>query len=184
MSKAKQSQHLTVEEYLEGENFSDIKHEYIDGQVYAMVGATSAHNIISGNIFGEIRSHLKGKPCQPFMSDMKVKQDSKFFYPDVLVDCSEEMNNKSLFSEKPSLIIEVLSDSTRKFDETTKLHAYKNIESVQEYVLVEQDFMKIRVHRRSDNWHSQDYFSGEEVRFESIDFTLPVEEIYDSIEFE
>jgi len=180
----KPEDYLTQEQYLEGENFSDIKHEYIDGQVYAMVGATRAHNTISVNILSEIRNHLKGKPCQPFMSDMKVKVDQKFFYPDVLVDCSEGVSNKSLFTENPTLIIEVLSESTSTTDRTTKFAAYRTIPSLLEYVLVEQDSMHIQVYRRSEDWHGQVYLKGEEVHFGSIDLVLPIEDAYDGIELE
>ena len=180
----KHKQYLTEDEYLEGEQFADVKHEYIDGRVYAMAGATSVHNLICLNMAGITKDSSKSKSCKTYVADVKIKVGTKYFYPDVMVDCSGEMHNKSLFSEKPSLIIEVLSDSTRKFDETTKFNAYKNIESLQEYVLIEQDFMKIQVHRRSDNWHSQAYYSGEEVRFESLGLALPIETLYDSIEFE
>ena len=169
---------LTVEEYLEGETFSDVKHEYIDGEVYAMVGATNAHNLIAGNAFGEIRNHLKGNPCNAYVSDMKVKVENKFFYPDVMVDCSEDADSKSLFKESPALIVEVLSDSTKVTDKTIKFATYQRIPSLQEYVLIEQDCMSVEVFRRSENWHGQVYLKGEEIHFQSVDLTLPIEEIY------
>ena len=175
---------LTVEEYLEGETFSDVKHEYIDGEVYAMVGATNAHNLIAGNAFGEIRNHLKGNPCNAYVSDMKVKVENKFFYPDVLVECSEDMKNKSLFTEFPVLIVEVLSDSTQTYDRTTKFDAYQIIPSLQEYVLIEQNFMCVYVFRRNQDWHGEIYQKGEDITFKSIDLTLPIEELYTNIKFE
>lgn len=85
------AQHLKISEqdYLDGELHSDIKHEYIDGDVFAMSGASANHNMLAGNVFGELRNHLKGHPCRPFTSNMKVKLGSKYFYPDVLVDCAD-----------------------------------------------------------------------------------------------
>ena len=184
MPVVKQKQDLTEEEYLEGENFSDIKHEYIDREAYAMVGATRDHNVISANIIREIGTHLKGNSCVILPSDMKVKVENKFFYPDVMVDCSEDGDGKSLFSESPVLITEVLSDSTQTYDKTTKFTAYQNIHSLQEYVLVEQNFMCVYIFRRNQNWHGEIYQKGEDITFKSIDLTLPIEELYTNIKFE
>jgi len=175
---------LTIEEYLEGENFSDIKHEYIDGEVYAMVGGTWAHSLISSNTAGEIRNHLKGKLCRSHGSEMKIKVGNKLFYPDALVECSEDMKNKSLFTELPVLIVEVLSDFTQTYDRTTKFDAYQIIPSLQEYVLIEQNFMCVYVFRRNQDWHGEIYQKGEDITFKSIDLTLPIEELYTNIKFE
>ena len=184
MSIAKKTDPITETEYLEGEQLSDVRHEYMNGQVYAMVGATRNHNLISLNMAGEMKNHLKGKPCQAFMSDMKVKVDNQFFYPDVLVDCAENADGKSLFTENPVIIFEVLSDSTRRMDITIKFANYKKIPSLKEYVLIEQDCVNIEVFRRSDSWHGQVYLAGENITFESIGLTLSVEEIYDGVEIE
>ena len=104
---------ISEQEYLEGELHSDIKHEYIDGMIYAMSGASAAHNRIAGNIYGEFRNHLKGKPCQPYSADMKVKIGSKYFYPDVLVDCTD-LADDQYFTDSPTIIVEVLSKSTKQ----------------------------------------------------------------------
>jgi len=175
---------LTIEEYLKGETFSDIKHEYIDGEAYAMVGATQAHNIISFNIAREIGNFLKGQPCQTYISDMKVRVKNNFFYPDVMVDCSKGTDNKSLFKENPILIIEVLSDSTSKTDRTTKFSSYKNITSLEEYVLIDQDYISVQIFRRKSSWRGQVYLMGEKVDFESIGLTLPIEELYEGVNIE
>ena len=184
MSKVEQSQLLTEEEYLEGENLSDVKHEYIDGRVYAMVGATWGHNTISGNIFRKMGNHLEGKPCKPGTSDVKIKVENNFYYPDVLVDCSNTMNRKSLFTENPTIIVEVLSDSTQTYDRKGKFDAYRNIPSLEEYVLVEQNLICVYIFRRDQNWHGEIYSKGEKVTFESIGLTLPIEEIYRDVDFE
>jgi Uma2 family endonuclease len=175
---------LTVEEYLEGETFSDVRHEYINGRIYAMVGATTNHNRISRNAVRRIENHLEGKLCETFVSDMKVKIKNNFFYPDVLVDCSGELDGKGNFTETPTLIIEVLSDSTQTYDRKGKFDAYRDISSLEEYVLVEQNFICIYIFRRNQNWHGEIYSKGEKVHLESIDLTLPIEELYSNVKFE
>lgn len=110
---------ISETEYLDGEHISDIKHEYIDGEVYAMSGASANHNRIAGNLYRKLGNHLDNQPCQPYTSDMKVKIGSKFFYPDVLVDCSN-LSGSSYFTESPTLLVEVLSKSTRQIDEKLK----------------------------------------------------------------
>lgn len=168
---------ISVEEYLANELLSEIKHEYIDGQVYAMSGASRNHDRIAGNVFGELRSHLRGKPCEPFTSDVKVKVGNHFFYPDSMVVC-DEIEPHQYYSETPVLIVEVLSKSTRRIDETVKRRVYQSIPTLQEYVLIEQDIVDVEVCRRSEGWVSNHYFLGDQAWFESVDLTLDVAEIY------
>jgi Uma2 family endonuclease len=172
---------ISVEEYLTGELNSDIKHELIDGYVYAMAGASANHERISGNIYRKLGNHLENKPCEPFGSDMKLRINASFFYPDVMVDCHFD-NSEPYFTETPLIIVEVLSKSTRKKDTTFKFISYINIPSLQEYVLIEQDFVDVQVFRRSENWFARHYFLGDEVTFESIGLTLPVEDIYHRVQ--
>lgn len=174
---------ITEEGYLEGELHSDIKHEYIDGEVFAMSGARANHNQISGNIFGEFRNHLKGKSCRPFTSDMKVKVDSRYFYPDAMVVCTE-VKGGDTFTTSPHILVEVLSKSTRKMDHSVKRDAYLQIPSLEEYVLIEQDFVHVEVARRSDGWKSTHYFLGDDVPFAAIGLTLSVEDIYERVDNE
>lgn len=168
---------ISEADYLAGEKISDIKHEYIDGDVYAMSGASANHNRIAGNIFTALNVHLRNNPCQPYTSDMKLKIDSKYFYPDVLVDCSN-LTGKSYFTQTPTLIVEVLSKSTRQIDEKLKRALYTQIPSLQEYVLIEQDFVDVEIIRRRTGWQSEHYFLGEDISFEAADLTLSVEDIY------
>lgn len=174
--------HLPISEqdYLTGEKDSIIKHEYIDGVVYAMSGASAAHNRLAGNIYLAFANHLKGKPCQPYTSDMKVKVGSKYFYPDVLVDCTD-LDDNSYFSEQPSIIVEVLSKSTRQLDKTTKLDSYIQIPSLQEYLLIEQEQAEIAVLRRATGWRAEYYFLGDSIALNSIDLTISVEDIYQRV---
>ncbi|MGR8998759.1 MAG: Uma2 family endonuclease [Gammaproteobacteria bacterium] len=168
---------ISEAEYLEGELISEVKHEYIDGSVYAMAGASKNHERIVGNVFGELRSHLKNSPCEPFLSDIKVKVGQDFFYPDVMVVCEDNSNN-DYYAETPVIIVEVLSKSTRRMDETTKKIAYQTIPTLKEYVIIEQDIVDVEVCRKSDNWVSSHYFMGDEVTFESVGLSLSVEDLY------
>lgn len=168
---------LSEQEYLEGELVSDIKHEYIDGVAYAMAGASANHVRIVANLVAKLLPQLANTPCEPFFSDMKVKAGANFFYPDVLIDCGNE-NRDMYYTAAPTLIVEVLSKSTRKTDKALKRLAYQNLPSLQEYVLVEQDFVDVEICRRANHWQSEHYFLGDTVHFASINLTMPVEDIY------
>lgn len=174
--------YFTEQEYLEAESVSEIKHEYFDGEIFAMSSEKTNHQRITGNVFTELRQLLKGTPCEAFSSDMKIRADNgkKYFYPDVVVCCNQE--GESDFTESPRLIVEVLSDSTRKFDKDLKRKIYQTIPSLEEYVLIEPDHVEIEISRKSQNWQSSYYFLGDEVRFESMDLTLPILEIYVRVE--
>ena len=160
--------YLSVQDYLEGEQVSTIKHEYIDGQVYAMACASISHNPICANLNREFGNHLRHTPCEPFVADMKVRVIDDFFYPDVLVSCHHQGNDYGV-TDSPSIIVEVLSRNTRKIDHTLKRKAYQSLDSLQEYVVIE-------------HWQSEHYFLGDEAYFESIDLRLPVAVIYERVE--
>jgi Uma2 family endonuclease len=183
MSAIIKNRFISVEAYLAGELNADTKHEYMDGDVYAMAGASKNHQSITDNVCGELRQHLKNTRCRPFGSDIKVKVGNQFFYPDVMVVCDDKTDNP-YYTESPILLVEVLSKSTRRTDETIKRVAYSSLPSVQEYVLIEQDFVDVEVCRRSSGWVSNHYFLGDDVWFESLDFNLAVEEIYRWVENE
>lgn len=170
-------------EYLQGEMISDIRHEYIHGEIHAMAGASRNHQRISRNISFALTQFLEEKPCEPFAGEMKVKADNCFFYPDVLVVCGDEQGN-DYYTDKPCIIIEVLSKTTRRLDQTTKLAAYKRIPSLQEYVLIEQDCIDIEVFRRSENWLSAHYFLGDYLTFDSIGLSVSVLDIYRRVDNE
>ena len=181
MATAAQLSIIREDDYLAGEKVSDIKYEYIDGYVYAMAGASNNHNLIAGNVFLALANHLKKKPCRPYVSDMKVKIGSKYFYPDVLVDCSN-LTGDSYYTEHPIILVEGLSKSTRRMDETTKRMAYMQIPSLQEYILIEQDIVDVEVIRRQTGWLSEHYFLGDELTLSSIGLTLTVEDIYERVQ--
>jgi len=183
MSAVLKDNRITAEEYLQGELISDIKHEYIDGYVYAMAGASINHNRIANNIAREIGQLLKNLPYDVLTADFKVNINRcKFFYPDVVI-CNHN-NADEYYTEKPILIVEVLSDSTQRKDRTLKRLAYQALPSLQKYVLIEQDFVDVEVSRRSAHWDSRHYFLGDEVYFESLDLKLPMAEIYHRVDNE
>jgi len=174
--------YISIEEYLEGEVISIVKQEYIDGEVFAMAGASTKHNSISINVSSNIYSGLKksNSTCRVFSSDMKVKaslSSTSFFYPDVMVVCDTD-DEDDYYQNTPKLIVEVISKSTRRNDFTTKMMSYFNIPSLEEYVLIEQDFCQVYVYRKNENWKSTAYFLGDEINFESIDTIISVEDIY------
>ncbi len=175
--------YISEETYLEDEKKRDIKHEYVDGEIFAMAGASISHQRIISNLVINIGTHLKHSPCEVFSSDIKVRADSgkKYFYPDALVVCQND-DKDAYYTESPRIIVEVLSNSTRKFDKNLKRHIYQAIPTLEEYVLIEQDRVEIEISRRSTNWQPVFYFIDDDITFESIDLTLPVLELYQRVE--
>ena len=183
----KKSESISIEDYLEGEKISLIKHEYIDGEVYAMAGASDRHNRLSGNIYNPLYNHLDDdNPCEVFMADMKVQaNETVFYYPDVMVACDDPAADP-YYRKQPRLIVEVTSPSTEQIDRTEKLSAYKQIKSLKEYVLVSQDTIRIDVYRRmrGDRWQWELLSDiSEELHLESVGLTLSVAQIYRRVKF-
>jgi len=177
---------ISVADYLEGEKGSQTKHEYIDGEVYAMAGTSKSHNRIIGNLLEQLRNHLRGSGCEPFFVDIKVRVEkmNRFYYPDVVVVCGED-DEDDYYAVKPKLIVEVLSPRTSLTDRREKMFAYQEIESLQEYIMIEQDRMFAEIYRRRDFdnlWSWIEFEAGEEIEFASIDFKMPMTEIYQGIE--
>jgi Uma2 family endonuclease len=173
--------YYSIEAYLKDELASETKREYVQGRVYAMAGASKNHQRIILNIASIFRNHLNNTPCDTFTSDIKVRvSDLAFFYPDVIVSCETESNN-DYYTEQPLIIVEVLSKSTRRTDETIKRRLYQTLPSLQEYVLIEQDIVDIEICRRAQNWQSEHYFMGDEVSFNAIDLTVSVNSIYERV---
>lgn len=182
----KKSEYISVEDYLEGEKISPIKYEYIDGEVYAMAGASDYHIRLSGNIFKALDDHLDEGDCETFIADMKVQaSESVFYYPDVMVAC-DDANINRYYRKQPRVIVEVTSPSTEHIDRTEKLSAYKQIKSLKEYVIVSQDAVRIDVYRRlrGDRWQWELLTDvSEELRLESVGLTLSVAQIYRRVKF-
>ncbi len=173
---------LSHKDYLEMEITSPIKHEYVAGFIYAMTGTTDIHNFISLNIATILRTHLKGSPCRVFMADVKAKllQSDAYYYPDVMVSCEKSPN--PYYREQPSLIVEVLSSSTAKFDAGDKRRDYQALPSLQEYALVSTDCMDVRVWRREESeWKVTIYTDGMTIPLDSVGLEIPIEQIYEEV---
>jgi Uma2 family endonuclease len=174
---------MTVTEYLEGEKVSEIRHELIDGEVYAMSGVKRSHALITQNISSMVWNHLKGSPCQTFSVDLKLRVGDNFYYPDVMVCCDDDSPDP-YYQTRPVLLVEVLSKTTQQYGRTHKAEIYRAIPSLLEYVLIEQDRVDVEVQRRSEGWISRHYYMGESVALESVAAAIAVSEIYDRVENE
>ena len=178
---------VTVDEYLQGELASDVRHEFVNGEVVAMVGTSKAHNSICLNLATALNSRLRGGPCRPYMSDVKVRvrtdQDDRFYYPDLLVSCTRR-EPSAYYTEAPVLIAEVLSESTERHDRAEKFYHYRRLDSLQEYVLVAQDLMRVEVYRRASGWDLELYGEGDRFRLETVDLDLPIEDVYEGVEWD
>lgn len=173
---------VSIEEYLEGEEVSAIKHEYVGGVVYAMSGASDAHNTIALNIAAALKGKLRRGQCRVFMSDVKARlAEDEFYYPDVMV-CCDPQDNHSHYKEHPKVVFEVLSESTERIDRGEKFQNYTRLESLQEYFLIAQDRMEVTAFRRSNGWKAEVlHGAGTELRVESIEFSMPLRDIYDGV---
>ncbi|WP_020396946.1 Uma2 family endonuclease [Thiolinea disciformis] len=174
---------ISIQDYLAGERISQQKYEYVAGQVYSMAGAKINHNRITRNLSNLMWNALKDQPCEPFVSDMLIKTaHDRFRYPDVVVICNDDPSQDAYVRERPILVVEVISESTRRTDKTDKRLEYIALPSLLEYVLIEQDIAEVTVYRRSAGWQPSYYYLGQEVTFESIHTTLKVEGIYERVE--
>jgi Uma2 family endonuclease len=175
---------ITPDEYLEGERLAAIRHEYVDGRVYAMAGASDDHNRLAGNIFAELRERLRGHRCEPFINDMKVKIPPTFadvyYYPDVLVAC-DPMDNARYFRERPTVIIEVLSPETERTDRGEKAIAYRQIATIEAYVLVEQERMAATILLRTEPGWQSDVVEGPDsiLKLPGLGVEIPLGRIYE-----
>jgi Uma2 family endonuclease len=175
---------ITADEYINLEEHSPIKHEYIDGQVYAMAGSTDTHNIIAGNLFTLIRNHLRGTNCRVFFADIKARLEEKncFYYPDLLVTCHPEDRDTPTYKRFPKLIIEVLSDSTEAFDRGDKFHDYQTLVSLEEYILVNSKNQRVETFRRQENncWRFETYNPTQpRIALHSINLEVDISEVYE-----
>ncbi len=179
---------LTVEEYLEAEEAAEVKHEYLGGVLYEMAGGTRGHATISTNVLGVLHRHLRGKPCRPFNSDMKVRIEfpthTRFYYPDAMVVC-ERGPFKSVYLNNPTVIVEATSDSTRRTDVQEKREAYLTIPTLRVYLLLEQDTPAAVVWRRVEQSFQRETYRGRDavIDLPEIGAQLPLAEVYEAEDF-
>jgi Uma2 family endonuclease len=174
----------TPEEYLAWERGRLEKHEFFQGEVFAMAGATEEHNLIVTNVVGELRSALRQGPCRVYPSDMRVKVSAAglYTYPDATVVCSrpefEDEHKDTLLN--PQAIVEVLSESTERYDRGKKFERYRTLPSLREYILISQDEVLVEQYTREDDgsWTLREHRAGGRLWLSAIGCEIPVDEIY------
>lgn len=188
MDAARRVNLLTEEEYLEAESESPVKHEYLGGVLYAMAGANNVHNLIATNTSTALGYRLRGGRCRAYNSDTKIRvrlpQQVRFYYPDVSVVCRSNPPSDS-FQDEPVVLVEVLSNRTRRVDEGEKKDAYLTIPTLGVYLLIEQSAAALVAYRRTNRGFVREEYSGLEavVALPEIGGELPLAEVYDGAEF-
>lgn len=174
---------LTIGEYLKLEETATIKHEYVAGEIHAMVGASRRHNRVAGNIYRKLADAAEGGPCRVYISDMKVRvAEDLFYYPDVMVACVPEPEDPYVESE-PCLVVEVSSPSTEKTDRREKLAAYKKIPSLSAYLIVAQDRAWVERHWRSEDgvWRRADLVDEGRVPVPCPETEITLAQVYEGL---
>ncbi|MBK7354617.1 Uma2 family endonuclease [Propionivibrio sp.] len=169
--------------YLAWEEAQPERNEYIAGEVFAMVGVRQSHNVATLNIATMLRQALKGSPCRVFIESVKTRIEAAdcFFYPDVVVTCDARDRQTPAYVSYPLLLVEVLSDSTAAFDRGVKFAAYRKLESLLEYVLIDVALQRIEVFRRNpeNHWVLYEYGPGDSLELASLSLNLDVGELLD-----
>ena len=179
------SSYVSPEDYLQAEEKRLHKHEYRQGEVYSMAGASNKHVLITVNLSSLLRNHLRGKGCLPYIADTKVRIESinTYYYPDLVVTCDGRDQEFSNYLCYPCLIVEVLSETTEAFDRGDKFTDYRNLDSLQEYVLISQTKMQVDCFRRNEygQWVLYPYGETDTVHFASIEFECAIAALYEDI---
>lgn len=187
VSSPQQPLKMTVEEYLEWESQQEVRHEYVNGELFAMTGGTIPHNDIALNLYTALRPHLRLQGCRINVSDVKVEVSptSPYYYPDIIVSCDPRDLNARRFIQYPKLIVEVLSPGTEAKDRGEKFTYYQTIPSLQEYVLVDSEKVAVECYRRGEGrmWLYYPYQAGDVISLSSIEFECPIELLYEGVSF-
>ncbi|MDD5295401.1 MAG: Uma2 family endonuclease [Rhodocyclaceae bacterium] len=185
MGLALEKQGTTLEEYLAWESVQETKNEFVDGEIFAMVGVRDKHNTVGGNVYMALRAHLKGSGCKAYASDIKllVEAAQSVFYPDVFVTC--EQNSDPLIKKDARLIVEVLSPSTEAYDRGRKFGFYRQLPGLAEYLLINCFEPRVELFRRAgeSQWLLQEFVPGQSLHLESVGLYLPVDAIYEEVDF-
>ena len=174
--------YITPEDYLAAEEISPIRHEYRDGEVFAMTGGTLNHSAIILNLATTLKIHLRGSGCRPFSEGTKTRVESSnaYYYPDVVVSCDDrDRPSKEQYIQYPRLIIEVLSPSTARFDRTEKFADYRTIPSLEEYVLVASDRQQVEVFQKGDRGNWTLAATTDPIQLASVNCAIALAEIYE-----
>ena len=184
MSTQTSQSFISVTDYLQGELHGEIRHEYVGGRVYAMVGASDRHNLINLALASRLYQTLRESGCQVFTSDMKVHLsiagDDIFYYPDIMVSCRED-DRATYYREHPVLLVEVLSESTERLDRREKFLAYRQLPSLQAYLLLSQDRIEATVFRRAQSWRAEILRQGDVLKLTSVEFSVAVADVYEGV---
>ena len=173
----------TYQDYLAVEDGSNVKHEFFNGEIYAMAGGTLEHAALAASVIGALSAHLQGSPCRVYSSDLRIRvlATGLATYPDVSVICGAPQRDPEspLAATNPKVLVEVLSDSTAAYDRGEKLEQYKLIESVQAVLLFSQTSRRVELHERTDRgWHTEVFTGDQRVPLPSIGAELPLASIY------
>lgn len=176
---------ISIEDYLEGEQHTDTKHEYLAGQVVAMGGASDKHGLIAGSLYAALLPAARRKGCQLFIADMKVRvnhdSDSYFYYPDLLLSCQPDDRESAYYRRHPCLLVEVLSPSTERIDTREKLFAYRLLPSLREYLLLRQDCVQADLYQLSNEgrWQHTVFTQADEMlALRCLDVAVSLRDVY------
>lgn len=177
---------MSPQDYLDWEDQQDLKYAYVNGEVFAMTGGTIPHNLIAGNLFALLKPHVRGRDCRVFIADVKVQVSPRgpYHYPDIMVSCDPRDKTAVKLIQHPCLIVEVLSPSTADYDRGDKFTHYRQIPTLQEYVLIDAEQISIDRYRRlsARHWDLQTYIAGETLDLHSVDWQVPLDLIYEDVE--
>ena len=177
---------MTANDFLAWDATLTERHEFVDGEVFAMAGAEDRHVTVCGNVYIALRQHLSGTPCRTFMSDMKlhVAAANSYFYPDVVVTCSATDQASALVKAEPLLLVEVLSPSTAAYDRGEKFARYRRLGSLQEYVLIDIDTRCTDLYRKGADgmWVLHPFDKGQTVHLASVNVDISAEQLFAEVD--
>ncbi|MEL6490861.1 MAG: Uma2 family endonuclease [Cyanobacteria bacterium J06621_3] len=186
MIASPQPHYMSADEYLAWESRQDIRHEYCDGEVFAMTGGTKGHNRLAINLLNKLLDRVDADGCEINTSDVKVmvREGRSYRYPDLIVSCDERDKIEAEFYQFPKLIVEVLSDVTESADRGDKFHSYIQIPTLEEYILISTKRSQVEYFRRGEGrvWLYSSYKAGEIVEIASMGVEFPIEQLYRNVQ--
>lgn len=177
---------ITVDDYLAGEAIAPIKHEYVAGEVFAMAGASVANVTVAGNVFAMLRAHVRGGPCRVYIADMKLRvaRAHAFFYPDCFVTCEAADGAEPSYKQHARVVVEVMSESTEAYDRGAKFASYRQLPTLEEYVLIDSRTRSVEVFRRHpDGWILQPVAADGRLNLATLGFDCTLDAIYEDVHF-
>lgn len=179
------AQKMTLSDYLAWEAGQDDRNEFYRGEVFAMVGVRRAHAEVAGNLFAALKSHLKGTLCRPYAESVKLQvAHDMVFYPDVFVTCDPADLKTDLIFRSPKLVAEVLSESTEAYNRGVKFAAYRQLDSLQEYLLVDPVSRRVEVYRRNERnvFELHDQTGQPQLQLESVGLQWAMAELFEGVD--